>query len=73
MGGNHILITSVHGNPNIGLYGYCTDKYCIVGRDINKEKQAEIKKILRVPVNGLEIHPGETVRVIISKSTGLRP
>jgi len=30
------------------------------------------EKILTVPVNGLDIHPGETVRVMISKSTGLR-
>lgn len=30
------------------------------------------EKILSVPVNGLDIHPGETVRVMISKSTGLK-
>ncbi len=30
------------------------------------------EKILSVPVNGIEVHPGETVRVMISKSTGLK-
>jgi len=55
MGANHILITTVNGNPTIGLYGYCTDKYCIVGKDVNKQKQAEIKKVLKVPVYSLNI------------------
>ena len=30
------------------------------------------EKVLTVPVNGLSVHPGENVKVTISKSTGLR-
>ena len=30
------------------------------------------EKVLTVPMNGLEVHPGETVKVTISKSTGMK-
>jgi len=51
----HILQMSVHGNPNIGLYGFCTDNYCIVGLDVSKEKSKEIEEVLKVPVHRLNI------------------
>lgn len=42
------LKTSVYGDQNIGLYGYSTDKYCIMGS--NSKANVEIKKALKVPV-----------------------
>jgi translation initiation factor 6 len=52
---NHILQTNVHGNPNIGLYGYCTEEYCILGLDVSKEKAKKIETILKVPVHRMNI------------------
>jgi translation initiation factor 6 len=43
-----IVSLTFRGDPNIGLYGYATDKYCIIGtrtKDYKKLKQA-----LKVPV-----------------------
>lgn len=51
----HILITNINGNPNVGLYGYCNDKYCLLGLDVSRKKAREIEKILKVPVHRLNI------------------
>ncbi len=44
-----IIKTSFFGDPNIGLYGYATDKYCMLG--CNSKNNRKIKEALKVPVN----------------------
>jgi len=51
----HLTIISVGGNPNIGLYGFATDKYCIVGHQFNEEHIAKIKEALQVPVHQMNL------------------
>jgi translation initiation factor 6 len=40
-----ILRTNFHGDPNIGLYGFATDKYCLSGM-----RQPSLNSVLRVPL-----------------------
>ena len=47
----HVLKTDCNGNPNIGLYGYCTDEYCLLGTEVPKETAKKIEKVLGVPVH----------------------
>jgi translation initiation factor 6 len=37
-------------NPNIGLFAFATDKFCLLNRFVKKRKIEKIKKILKVPV-----------------------
>lgn len=46
----HILKTNFNGNPNVGLYGFCTDRFCILGSEVPKIKAKEVEKALNVPV-----------------------
>ncbi|MBD3262771.1 translation initiation factor IF-6 [Candidatus Woesearchaeota archaeon] len=46
----HAAIMSFHGDPNIGLYGVATDKFCLLGRNISKKQVKTIKEVLDVPV-----------------------
>lgn len=46
----HIWTTNFHGNPNIGLYGFATDKYCLLGDGLKKKILEHIEKVLKVPV-----------------------
>ncbi|MCX6709716.1 MAG: translation initiation factor IF-6 [Candidatus Woesearchaeota archaeon] len=46
---------SMYGNPNIGLYCYATDRYCLVGRVVSDKFASEIGKILGVPVHRINI------------------
>ncbi len=45
----HVLTANTQGNPNIGLYAYATDKYCILGPEAANLKEA-IEEALSVPV-----------------------
>ncbi|MFH1399940.1 MAG: translation initiation factor IF-6 [Nanoarchaeota archaeon] len=41
----HILKTSFHGNPNVGLYGICTPKYVILGHEVPSESDKDLAEI----------------------------
>jgi translation initiation factor 6 len=46
-----VLKTNFNSNPNVGLYGYCTDEYCLLGHVVSDEKAKEVEKVLKVPVH----------------------
>jgi translation initiation factor 6 len=50
-----ILTTNLNGNPNIGLYGYVTDKFCLLGLDVPLHTAKQIGSVLKVPVHQLNI------------------
>lgn len=45
-----ILKLNFHGDPNVGLHGLTTDKFCLLGRCTTEGDVKEIEKILKVPV-----------------------
>lgn len=51
----HVLITEFNGNPNIGLYGFCNDHYCLLGREIPENRIKEIEQVLKVPCHKITI------------------
>ncbi|MBI5389447.1 translation initiation factor IF-6 [Candidatus Woesearchaeota archaeon] len=48
----HLLTTPIQ---NIGLYGFATDSYCLLGRDVPEEAAKDIEKVLKVPVHYITI------------------
>ncbi|NQU78817.1 translation initiation factor IF-6 [Candidatus Woesearchaeota archaeon] len=51
----HVLKTNFNGNPNIGLYGFCNDKFCLLGIEVPAKEAKEVEKALHVPVHQLNI------------------
>ncbi len=51
----HVIKSHINGNPNIGLYGFATDKFCLIGNEVPKKLAEQIKEILQVPVFTLNI------------------
>jgi len=51
----HVMLTNVNGNPNVGLYGYATDEYCLIGSEVSQKLVDEIEEILKVPVHVMTI------------------
>ncbi|MGC8940464.1 MAG: translation initiation factor IF-6 [Candidatus Nanoarchaeia archaeon] len=47
---DHVVILDVAKDPNIGIYGFATDRYCIVGKAFKPEQVSEIKQKLNVEV-----------------------
>lgn len=44
----HVLIANFNGNPNVGLYGYANDKYCLIGREVPEKLHKKIEETLNV-------------------------
>ncbi|MFC2143177.1 translation initiation factor IF-6 [Candidatus Aenigmatarchaeota archaeon] len=42
--------TNFRGDPNIGMYGFASDKYCIVGNNVGKKNIDKLKKMLKVKI-----------------------
>ncbi|MDO8643114.1 MAG: translation initiation factor IF-6 [Candidatus Woesearchaeota archaeon] len=51
----HIVVASVEGNPNIGLYGFATDTYCLLGADVPPHLVRKISAALQVPAYTIRI------------------
>ena len=50
-----LLQTDFNKNPNIGLYAYTTDKYCLIGKDLTDSLLKELETVLQVPVYRVSI------------------
>ncbi len=46
----HILKMNYNGNPNVGLYFYANDNYCLAPVGISDSLMKEIEEVLKVPV-----------------------
>ena len=46
----HIITANYQANPNIGLFCYANDKYCLVPRAFPPELKTKFENILKVPV-----------------------
>ncbi|MFW5705005.1 MAG: hypothetical protein ACOCXG_04110 [Nanoarchaeota archaeon] len=53
-------------NPNIGLFMFANDKFCLCGKELSKEKKKEIEKILDVPVYYVSALATELVGIFIT-------
>lgn len=51
----HVTKTNIKGNPNIGLYAFATDQFCLVGKEISEETIELLKEILKVPIFQINI------------------
>ncbi|MBU1976083.1 MAG: translation initiation factor IF-6 [Nanoarchaeota archaeon] len=51
----HVTKASIHGNPNVGLYGFCTEKYVLVGPEVPKDMHKTYEEIFQKPVKVLTI------------------
>ncbi len=65
----NILRTNFDGDPNLGLYGFATDKYCIIGRETHADK---LKSVLKVPVHSWNIFNMDLIRLFCTgNSSGI--
>ena len=62
----HILKTNFHNNPNIGLYGFATDSYCILPTNIPKKLVEKVSSVLKVPVYQLKIFGTDLIGILVT-------
>lgn len=51
----HVLITDIHGNPNVGLYGFANDHFCLLGEQVPDTIAKQIGDVLQVPVHKIQL------------------
>lgn len=44
------LRANFNSDPNIGLYGFATDKYCLLGIELNKKLKAKARSLLKAGI-----------------------
>jgi len=62
----HVLVANFNSNPNVGLYGYATDKYCLLGSEVPEEYDKDISEVLDVPIIRLNIAGTSLLGVFLS-------
>ncbi|HLC66264.1 MAG TPA: translation initiation factor IF-6 [Candidatus Nanoarchaeia archaeon] len=50
-----LLLTSINGNPNIGLYGFANSSFALLGNEVSQSTAEEIAKVLKVRVHRMTI------------------
>ncbi|MFH1073372.1 MAG: translation initiation factor IF-6 [Nanoarchaeota archaeon] len=51
----HVMKMSIHGNPNVGMYGYCTEKYLLLGPEVPAQYHGELEEIFKLKIEKLTI------------------
>src|SRR3989338_404501 len=51
----HVFKTNFNKNPNVGLYGFATDEYCLLGLDVPEKYARHIEGALHVPVHRMNV------------------
>lgn len=62
----NISLMDFNGNPNIGIYMYVNDKFCLIGQQVNEEKKKEIEKTFKVPVYNITIINSELIGIFLA-------
>jgi translation initiation factor 6 len=62
----HILVTNFNSNPNVGLYGFANDKYCLLGREVPEKLYPKIEEVLGVKLIPLTIAGTSLLGVFLS-------
>lgn len=62
----HVSKASVHGNPNVGLYGFVTDKYVLLGPEVPKELHKSFEEIFARHVRVITIAGTSLIGVFLN-------
>ncbi|MBN1503210.1 translation initiation factor IF-6 [Candidatus Woesearchaeota archaeon] len=62
----HILKTNIFGNPNVGLFGYANNNFCLLPFGASKKLKNEIFEALRVPCYEISIAGTNLIGVFVT-------
>lgn len=66
MSDRKVVLMEFEQNPNIGIFMFVNNKFCLLGKEVNKTKKEEIANVLQVPVYQVPVLGTELVGVFIA-------
>jgi len=68
----HVLKLNFNGDPNIGLYGIATDKFCLLGKSVPAKYIKDIEEALGVPVYQIKVYGTDLIGIFaVATSKGI--
>jgi translation initiation factor 6 len=61
-----VLQIDTEGNPNIGLYGFVTDHFCLLGSVFSKKQIEQIGEVLQVPCYQVKVARSTLVGALVN-------
>ncbi len=61
-----VSLLEFENNPNIGLYMFVNDKFCLLGAEVEEDVKKEIKNILNVPIYKISMLGTDLVGVFVA-------
>ncbi len=61
-----VVLMEFESNPNVGLYMFANDKFCLLGCEVDSAKKKEIESVLGVKVYTVTVLGTELVGVFVS-------
>jgi|FLOH01.1.fsa_nt_gi translation initiation factor 6 len=65
------ILLNFNQNPNIGLYAFVTDKFALVGREVDANSIKEMERILKVPIHQISIAGTSLIGVFLAGDENL--
>ena len=59
----HAIKLDINGDPNIGLYGVATDKFCLLGKSVPEKLAKKIEAVLKVPVYQIKLYGTDLIGI----------
>jgi len=65
----HVAKINFGHDPNLGLYGVATDKFCLVGRSLSEQSIKELEEVLKVPVIKVSVYGTNLIGVFVAANS----
>ena len=65
------IALDINGNPNVGLYAYASDNFCLIGKGIPDEDKEKFAKALDVPLIDFEVGNSSQVGVYAAGNSSI--
>jgi len=62
----HILQANINANPNVGLFCYATNKYCLVPFGMSGKLRKKFEEVLNVPVHEMKVAGTDLLGVFLT-------
>jgi len=65
----HVAKLAFEGDPNVGLHGVATDRFCLIGKSVRRKYIQQIEDALKVPVIQANVYGTGLVGIFVAANS----